>query len=77
MDSTVTRHKVERLVHDGQSLLKALLFEQGCAHVIVGKSDLHRHLVFEPFTVHKLGAALKIAQCLVIVVALSVDRSAK
>ena len=58
MDSAVARHKVKRLVHDGQSLLEALLFEKGRAHVIVGESDLHRHLVFEPFTVHELGAAL-------------------
>ena len=77
MDSAITRHKVERFVHDGQSLLEALLFEKGRAHVIVGESDLHRHLVFEPFTVHELGAALQIAQCLIVVVALSMDGSAK
>ena len=77
MDSAVARHKVKRLVHDGQSLLEALLFEQGRAHVIVGESNLHCHLVFEPFTVHELGATLQIAQCLIVVVALSMNGSAK
>lgn len=67
VNSWISGHKCDCLIHDGHSFVVTALLEKTDPHIVIGQTNLDSYIILESFSKHKFTCSFEVGKSLVIV----------